>query len=66
MSCSPHLWYVTAVSALRISDGAVIVVDAAEGVMVQTDRAIRQAVLEGQPIVLVINKVCPCQCTHVP
>ncbi|KAL9248710.1 110 kDa U5 small nuclear ribonucleoprotein component CLO-like protein [Drosera capensis] len=44
-------------AALRIADGAVLVVDAAEGVMVNTERAIRHAIQERLPIVVVINKV---------
>ncbi|KAL9228778.1 hypothetical protein vseg_004322 [Gypsophila vaccaria] len=44
-------------AALRLADGAVLVVDAAEGVMVNTERAIRHAIQEGLPIVVVINKV---------
>eukprot|EP00823_Brevimastigomonas_motovehiculus_P003090 TRINITY_DN1841_c0_g5_i1.p1 TRINITY_DN1841_c0_g5~~TRINITY_DN1841_c0_g5_i1.p1 ORF type:complete len:1015 (+),score=199.04 TRINITY_DN1841_c0_g5_i1:69-3113(+) len=44
-------------AALRLSDGAIIVVDAVEGVMMQTDRAIRHAVQEKVPIVVVINKM---------
>ncbi|MCL7025504.1 hypothetical protein MKW94_003205 [Papaver nudicaule] len=44
-------------AALRLADGAVLVVDAAEGVMVNTERAIRHAIQERLPIVLVINKV---------
>ncbi|EEE65993.1 hypothetical protein OsJ_21930 [Oryza sativa Japonica Group] len=44
-------------AALRIADGAVLVVDAAEGVMVNTERAIRHATQERLPIVVVINKV---------
>ncbi|KAK9757693.1 hypothetical protein RND81_01G179800 [Saponaria officinalis] len=44
-------------AALRLADGAVLVVDAAEGVMVNTERAIRHAIQECLPIVVVINKV---------
>ncbi|KAG0465886.1 hypothetical protein HPP92_020050 [Vanilla planifolia] len=44
-------------AALRLADGAVVVVDAAEGVMVNTERAIRHAIQDRLPIVVVINKV---------
>ncbi|KAL0436411.1 UNVERIFIED_CONTAM: U5 small nuclear ribonucleoprotein component CLO [Sesamum radiatum] len=44
-------------AALRLADGAVLIVDAAEGVMVNTERAIRHAIQERIPIVVVINKV---------
>lgn len=44
-------------AALRLSDGAVIVIDAAEGVMLQTERAMQHAVQAGVPICLVINKI---------
>eukprot|EP01119_Soliformovum_irregulare_P021699 TRINITY_DN727_c0_g1_i1.p1 TRINITY_DN727_c0_g1~~TRINITY_DN727_c0_g1_i1.p1 ORF type:complete len:1003 (+),score=290.18 TRINITY_DN727_c0_g1_i1:336-3011(+) len=44
-------------AGLRLSDGVVIIVDAVEGLMVQTERLIKHAVLEGLPIVLVINKM---------
>ncbi|CAL9755402.1 unnamed protein product [Musa acuminata subsp. burmannicoides] len=44
-------------AALRLADGAVLVVDAAEGVMVNTERAIRHAIQERLPIVVVMNKV---------
>ncbi|GFY92253.1 ribosomal protein S5/Elongation factor G/III/V family protein [Actinidia rufa] len=43
-------------AALRLADGAVLIVDAAEGVMVNTERAIRHAIQERLPIVVVINK----------
>lgn len=44
-------------AALRLADGAVLIVDAAEGVMVNTERAIRHAIQERLPIVVVVNKV---------
>jgi 116 kDa U5 small nuclear ribonucleoprotein component len=44
-------------AAMRLCDGVVVVVDAAEGVMVQTERALRHAVTDGLPITLVINKL---------
>jgi U5 small nuclear ribonucleoprotein component len=44
-------------AALRLADGAVLIVDAADGVMVNTERAIRHAIQERLPIVVVINKV---------
>jgi len=44
-------------AAFRISDGAVLVVDAVEGVMLQTERAIKHALNEKLAITVVINKV---------
>ncbi|KAL3618580.1 hypothetical protein CASFOL_037662 [Castilleja foliolosa] len=44
-------------AALRLADGAVLIVDAAEGVMVNTERAIRHAIQDRLPIVVVINQV---------
>eukprot|EP01117_Protostelium_nocturnum_P010932 TRINITY_DN3951_c0_g2_i2.p1 TRINITY_DN3951_c0_g2~~TRINITY_DN3951_c0_g2_i2.p1 ORF type:complete len:973 (+),score=322.38 TRINITY_DN3951_c0_g2_i2:242-3160(+) len=44
-------------AALRACDGAVIVVDAVEGVMANTERAVKHAALDGLAIVLLINKV---------
>ncbi|XP_050663601.1 116 kDa U5 small nuclear ribonucleoprotein component [Leptidea sinapis] len=44
-------------AALRISDGAVIFVDAAEGIMLNTERMIRHAVQERVPLTLCINKI---------
>ncbi|KAI3901875.1 hypothetical protein MKW92_040772 [Papaver armeniacum] len=44
-------------AALRLADGAVLIVDAAEGVMLNTRRAICHAINERLPIVLIINKI---------
>ncbi|GAB4814650.1 hypothetical protein N2152v2_001696 [Parachlorella kessleri] len=44
-------------AALRLADGALLVVDAVEGIMVNTERAVKQAAAEGLPICLVISKV---------
>jgi U5 small nuclear ribonucleoprotein component len=44
-------------AAFRISDGCVLFVDAAEGVMLNTERLIKHAILEKLPICLCINKV---------
>ncbi len=43
---------------MRLADGLLLVVDAAEGVMVVTERAVRQALQEGLSITLLISKVC--------
>ena len=44
-------------AAARLSDGALLVVDAAEGVMLSTRRAIKLAAAEGLALCLVITKV---------
>ncbi|GAM20293.1 hypothetical protein SAMD00019534_034680, partial [Acytostelium subglobosum LB1] len=44
-------------ASLRLCDGAVIVVDALEGVMLQTERLITHAVSEGLAISVIINKI---------
>ncbi|XP_047538547.1 116 kDa U5 small nuclear ribonucleoprotein component isoform X2 [Vanessa atalanta] len=44
-------------AALRISDGAVLFVDAAEGIMLNTERLLRHAIQERVPLTLCINKI---------
>lgn len=46
-----------ATAALRLADGAIVVVDAVEGVLVSTEKLLRHLVAEKIPYVLVINKV---------
>ena len=43
--------------SMRLVDGIVLVVDVVEGVQVQTELAIKHAVLAGLPLVLLINKM---------
>ena len=42
---------------MRLADGVVLVVDAVEGVMLVTEKAIKQACQEGLPICLLVSKV---------
>ncbi|MEW5298101.1 MAG: hypothetical protein WDW36_001258 [Sanguina aurantia] len=44
-------------AAMRLADGVLLVVDACEGVMVATERAIKQAIGEGLKICLILSKV---------
>ena len=44
-------------AAMRLSDGALLVVDAVEGVMVGTERAVRAAAAEGLSLCLVVTKL---------
>lgn len=52
-----HIDFATEVAAaVRVCDGAFIVVDVVEGVCVQTKEAIKQAFEEGVTMILIINK----------
>ena len=42
---------------MRLTDGVVIFIDAAEGVMMNVERVIKHAIQEGQKITICINKV---------
>eukprot|EP01065_Artemidia_motanka_P025396 TRINITY_DN30400_c0_g1_i1.p1 TRINITY_DN30400_c0_g1~~TRINITY_DN30400_c0_g1_i1.p1 ORF type:complete len:989 (+),score=311.16 TRINITY_DN30400_c0_g1_i1:60-2969(+) len=56
--CPGHVnFYDEVAAAMRLCDGAVVVVDAVEGVMVSAKRQIELAVAEGLPMVLVLSKV---------
>ncbi|XP_053210387.1 116 kDa U5 small nuclear ribonucleoprotein component-like [Panonychus citri] len=44
-------------AAIRLSDGVVLFVDAAEGVMLNTERLLKHAIQEGSAITLCINKI---------
>ena len=46
-----------ATAAVRLSDGVVLFVDAAEGVMLNTERLVKHAVQERCPITVCINKI---------
>jgi 116 kDa U5 small nuclear ribonucleoprotein component len=58
VDCPGHVhFHDESVAALRAVDGAVIVVDAVEGIMMHTEMVVKQAISEGLPITMVINKV---------
>jgi 116 kDa U5 small nuclear ribonucleoprotein component len=44
-------------AALRISDGAIVIIDVVEGVMLNTHQTLKLAVLANLPIILVLNKL---------
>ncbi|KAI2501449.1 Elongation factor G [Fragilaria crotonensis] len=58
VDCPGHVnFHDESVAALRAVDGAVVVLDAIEGIMLHTEMVVRHAVSEGLPITLLINKV---------
>jgi 116 kDa U5 small nuclear ribonucleoprotein component len=58
VDCPGHVqFHDETVAAMKAIDGAVLVVDCVEGVQMHTEMCIRQAVLEGIPIMLVLSKV---------
>ena len=58
MDCPGHVNFSDEMAAaLRLVDGCVVVVDVAEGVLLNTERSIKYAVLHGIPMTLVINKI---------
>jgi U5 small nuclear ribonucleoprotein component len=58
MDTPGHVNFADEVAAsLRLADGVVLVVDVVEGVQVNTEMIIKQAVLDDLPLVLVINKM---------
>mmetsp|Transcript_23789 Transcript_23789/g.56006 ORF Transcript_23789/g.56006 Transcript_23789/m.56006 type:complete len:1115 (+) Transcript_23789:129-3473(+) len=58
VDCPGHVqFHDESVAALRALDGAVLCVDAAEGILLHTELLIRQIVGEGLPICLVVTKL---------
>lgn len=58
IDCPGHVNFNDEVTAaMRLADGVLLAVDAAEGVMVVTERAVKQAVQEGLSVALIITKV---------
>jgi U5 small nuclear ribonucleoprotein component len=53
-------------AGLRLADGVLLAVDAVEGVMVNTERAIRHALTEKLPVCVVITKVLPGDAWRMP
>ncbi len=44
---------------MRLADGVLLVVDAAEGALVVTEKVVKQALAEGLPITLLLTKARP-------
>lgn len=58
VDCPGHIqFHDESVAALRMVDGALLVVDVVEGIMAHTELLIKQAVSEGLPILLCITKM---------
>ncbi|KAL7511042.1 hypothetical protein ACHAXN_007943 [Cyclotella atomus] len=58
IDCPGHTqFHDESVASLRVSDGAVLVVDAVEGIMLHTEMVLRQVISEGLPLILLINKM---------
>ncbi|CCI49604.1 unnamed protein product [Albugo candida] len=58
MDCPGHVNFKDeSIAALQIADGAVLVVDAIEGVLMNTETMIKCALKANVPLVLVVNKV---------
>lgn len=58
IDCPGHCnFHDESVASLRVADGAAIVVDAIEGIMLHTEMLLRQIISEGLPLVLMINKM---------
>jgi U5 small nuclear ribonucleoprotein component len=58
VDCPGHTqFHDESVAALRVVDGAILLVDAVEGIMMHTELLIQQIVAEGLPLLLIINKL---------
>lgn len=58
IDCPGHVnFHDESVAALRAVDGALIMLDAVEGIMMHTEMVVKQAISEGLPITMIINKV---------
>jgi U5 small nuclear ribonucleoprotein component len=58
LDCPGHVqFHDESVAALKASDGAVVVVDVVEGIMMHTEMVVRQAISEGLSLTLVLSKM---------